>query len=43
LSSKIVIINIAAKIGLTVTRFLIGATLSRETFKTVGIKPFLQE
>jgi uncharacterized integral membrane protein (TIGR00698 family) len=32
----------AARIGLTVTLFLIGAGLSRETLKTVGIKPVLQ-
>lgn len=31
-----------AKIGLTVTLFLIGASLSRETLKKVGIKPLLQ-
>ena len=31
-----------AKKGLTVTLFLIGATLSLETIKKVGIKPFLQ-
>lgn len=31
-----------AKAGLTVTLFLIGASLSRETFKTVGVKPMLQ-
>jgi uncharacterized integral membrane protein (TIGR00698 family) len=30
-----------AKIGLTITLFLIGAGLSRETLKTVGIKPVL--
>lgn len=32
----------AAKIGLTITLFLIGAALSRETLKTVGVKPLLQ-
>ncbi|MGA8264196.1 MAG: putative sulfate exporter family transporter [Ignavibacteriaceae bacterium] len=32
----------AAKIGLTITLFLIGAGLSRETLKTVGVKPLLQ-
>lgn len=32
----------AAKIGLTITLFLIGAGLSGETLKTVGIKPMLQ-
>lgn len=31
-----------AKAGLTVTLFLIGATLSRETLKKVGIKPLFQ-
>lgn len=30
------------KKGLTVTLFLIGATLSRETLKAVGIKPLIQ-
>ncbi len=31
-----------AKAGLTVTLFLIGASLSRETLKKVGIKPMIQ-
>jgi len=31
-----------SKIGLTLTLFLIGAGLSRETLKTVGIKPVVQ-
>ncbi len=31
-----------AKAGLTVTLFLIGASLSRETLKKVGIKPLVQ-
>lgn len=31
-----------AKQGLTVTLFLIGASLSRETLKKVGVKPLLQ-
>jgi len=31
-----------AKIGLTVTLYLIGAGLSRETLRTVGIKPVVQ-
>lgn len=31
-----------AKIGLTITLFLIGATLNFTTLKTVGIKPLLQ-
>lgn len=35
------LINLA-KAGLTVTLFLIGASLSRETLKKVGIKPLLQ-
>lgn len=35
------IVNLA-KAGLTVTLFLIGASLSRETLKKVGIRPLLQ-
>ncbi|MBE8724652.1 YeiH family protein [Flavobacterium hungaricum] len=35
------IVNIA-KIGLTITLFLIGATLNRNTLKSVGLKPLLQ-
>ncbi len=35
------LINLA-KAGLTVTLFLIGASLSRETLKKVGVKPLLQ-
>jgi uncharacterized membrane protein YadS len=31
-----------AKAGLTITLFLIGASLSRETLKKVGIKPLIQ-
>jgi len=31
-----------AKIGLTITLFLIGATLNFATLKTVGLKPLLQ-
>ncbi|MEO8074086.1 MAG: putative sulfate exporter family transporter, partial [Acidobacteriota bacterium] len=31
-----------AKTGLTVTLFLIGAGLSRETIKKVGVKPLIQ-
>jgi uncharacterized membrane protein YadS len=31
-----------AKTGLTVTLFLIGASLSRETLKKVGVKPLVQ-
>jgi uncharacterized integral membrane protein (TIGR00698 family) len=31
-----------AKIGLTMTLFLIGASLSRETLKKVGIRPLIQ-
>ena len=31
-----------AKIGLTLTLFLIGAGLNRNLLKTVGIKPFFQ-
>jgi uncharacterized integral membrane protein (TIGR00698 family) len=31
-----------AKIGLTITLFLIGATLNSETLKSVGVKPLLQ-
>ena len=42
------VVNIApflvslAKIGLTLTLFLIGSGLSRQTLKTVGIRPFVQ-
>jgi uncharacterized membrane protein YadS len=32
----------AAKIGLTVTLFLIGAGLSKEVIRTVGVKPLFQ-
>ena len=32
----------AAKIGLTVTLFLIGAGLSKDVIKTVGVKPLVQ-
>jgi uncharacterized integral membrane protein (TIGR00698 family) len=35
------LINLA-KAGLTVTLFLIGSSLSRETLRKVGLKPFLQ-
>lgn len=35
------IVNVA-KIGLTITLFLIGATLNFNTLKTVGVKPLLQ-
>ena len=35
------IVNLA-KAGLTVTLFLIGASLSRETLRNVGIKPLIQ-
>ena len=31
-----------SKIGLTLTLFLIGAGLSRETLKKVGLKPVIQ-
>lgn len=31
-----------AKAGLTITLFLIGSSLSRETLRKVGLKPFLQ-
>jgi len=31
-----------AKTGLTVTLFLIGATLNIKTLKSVGVKPLLQ-
>jgi uncharacterized membrane protein YadS len=30
------------KLGLSVTLFLIGASLSRETLRKVGIRPLLQ-
>lgn len=36
-----IIVNIA-KIGLTITLFLIGATLNINTLKAVGVKPLLQ-
>ena len=35
------IVNLA-KAGLTVTLFLIGASLSRETLRKVGVRPMLQ-
>jgi uncharacterized integral membrane protein (TIGR00698 family) len=35
-------LNYAGKIGLTVTLFLIGTGLNRETVKSVGHRPFLQ-
>ena len=35
------VVNVS-KIGLTVTLFLIGAGLSRETLRAVGIKPAIQ-
>lgn len=35
------IVNLA-KIGLTITLFLIGATLNVNTLKSVGVKPLLQ-
>ncbi len=35
------VVNVS-KIGLTITLFLIGAGLSRETLKTVGVKPVVQ-
>lgn len=35
-------IVMTAKLGLTVTLFLIGASLSRETLRKVGVKPFAQ-
>jgi uncharacterized membrane protein YadS len=31
-----------AKVGLTLTLFLIGAGLSRATLKTVGVRPLVQ-
>ena len=34
--------NHMGKLGLTVTLFLIGASLSRETLRSVGIRPLLQ-
>jgi uncharacterized integral membrane protein (TIGR00698 family) len=35
------VVNVA-KAGLTVTLFLIGASLSRKTLKTIGVKPLIQ-
>ncbi len=35
------IVNLA-KIGLTITLFLIGATLNVNTLKSVGVRPLLQ-
>src|SRR5262249_39114519 len=35
-------LNFLGKAGLTVTLFLIGAGLNKETLKKVGIRPFLQ-
>jgi len=34
--------NQLGKLGLTVTLFLIGTSLSRETLKQVGFRPLLQ-
>jgi uncharacterized membrane protein YadS len=34
--------NHIGRLGLTVTLFLIGASLNRETLQTVGIRPLLQ-
>jgi uncharacterized membrane protein YadS len=34
--------NHLGKIGLTVTLFLIGASLNRETLRRVGVRPLLQ-
>jgi len=31
-----------AKAGMTITLFLIGASLSRKTLKAVGVRPLLQ-
>jgi uncharacterized membrane protein YadS len=35
-------LNHMGKLGLTVTLFLIGASLNRETLRKVGIRPLLQ-
>jgi uncharacterized membrane protein YadS len=35
-------LNHIGRLGLTVTLFLIGASLNRETLQTVGIRPLLQ-
>ncbi|HEV2173162.1 MAG TPA: hypothetical protein VGR71_06335, partial [Nitrospira sp.] len=35
-------LNHLGKIGLTVTLFLIGTGLSRETFRQVGVRPMVQ-
>jgi uncharacterized integral membrane protein (TIGR00698 family) len=36
------VLNHLGKLGLTVTLFLIGASLNRETLKKVGVRPLLQ-
>ena len=36
------VLNQLGKLGLTVTLFLIGASLNRETLKKVGVRPLLQ-
>ncbi len=36
------VITHAARLGLTLTLFLIGANLSRNALKTVGIRPMIQ-
>jgi uncharacterized integral membrane protein (TIGR00698 family) len=41
-SSMYVPLNHLGKIGLTVTLFLIGTGLSRETFRQVGVRPMVQ-
>jgi uncharacterized integral membrane protein (TIGR00698 family) len=35
-------LSYSGKLGLTVTLFLIGASLNKETLKTVGVRPLLQ-
>jgi len=41
-STEFAVLNHLGKIGLTVTLFLIGTGLSRETLRSVGIRPLLQ-
>jgi uncharacterized membrane protein YadS len=42
LHSAFAAVNHLGKIGLTVTLFLIGTGLNRETMKVVGVRPLLQ-
>jgi uncharacterized integral membrane protein (TIGR00698 family) len=42
LSSSFAVLSHLGKVGLTVTLFLIGTGLTKETLKTVGVRPLLQ-